>query len=233
MISVGRTECEVEADTCVEGFRDMLNVLNYLGKNNAENVRTIINQIKSDSSISNEEKESLIKPYYVLLDNKPDVEVRIRRCIFIGIMSLWEVSLRNFCQQLQFLEEKNSNRYNAIEKALSNKSNSDRYATLILGKYKKFYPNIKLINENFNELRNYFVHGSMFDGRNNKINEMIKLHPEFGIEHKTEKEESHIFYFSTNTGIESILNFIVDNLNSVRARVRNIIINKTIKTQSR
>lgn len=203
-IAKGRTDCEAERDTIVQGFVDMLKVLKQ-AKNQKENgIKSVLYDILTDHSFSAEEQRDSMRPYEDLLSEQEEIDIRIRRAIFIGLFSFWEISLRDITSYygLSCVSSRQKNEKN------EQPQKPQKLSACIKAIFSDKAPECAItIADGIRELRNYMTHGSLNPDRIQAIDLLRKSHPEFCIA-KCQPE----YYFSSYTGIETLTDYIVQTL---------------------
>ena len=90
----GRTNCQVERDIFYESFKDSISILIKSQKEEETYIKAILYDISASQYLSKEEKVSESRTYEQLLADIEEKYIRIRRTVFIGIYSYWEISLK-------------------------------------------------------------------------------------------------------------------------------------------
>lgn len=207
-IAKGRTDCEVERDTVVQRFNDLIRVLKQ-SKNRAEEyAKASLYDITNDKSISNEEQRSLARPFYDLLSVQEETDIRIRNIILIGMFSFWELSLMDICANypIDVVAAKGvkPRKDNARKNDKTHYSENDYLNAIFpFGRPE----NVGMISSQLKEFRNYLTHGSANDGRHDAIKKLISTHPEFCV---TKMQDS--YHITSYDGLEQILETINDAL---------------------
>ena len=203
MIEKGRSDCEAERDTIVQGFTDLLRVLKDAKNRAEEHIKAALYDIIQDGTLSDEERLAQMNEYNNLLSEQEETDIRIRRTILIGMFSFWEISLKNICDYYKIAVKK------ANIRKTSNQSKSDKEPNYNVSDYsaaifQSDIPEIiKLINNEIKELRNYMTHGSADAERMAIVDNLIAGHPEFGII----KTANH-YYVASYDGLDNILNIL-------------------------
>lgn len=205
-ISTARTDCKSEREIVVQGFSDLLRVLKVTKKQNEENIQKFISDIEKDITLSEEERRILISPYYDLLSEQEESDIRIRRTILIGLFSLWELSLKNICEYYHIDGGTTIEQKTTIRKRNNHRLYSvNDYITAI---FNRIIPHeIEIICTQIKELRNYMTHGKVDNKRQIIIDSLIVAHPEFCIIKKCED-----YCITSYNGLECILNCIYNGL---------------------
>lgn len=214
-IATGRTDCKSEREIIVQGFMDLLRILKATKKQNEENVQKSLSDIEKDKTLSEEERRILISPYYDLLSEQEESDIRIRRTILIGLFSFWELSLKNICEYYHINGVATKEKKTTIRKR-----NSDRLYSVndyIKAIFNSIVPHeIEIICTQIKELRNYMTHGKADNKRQIIIDSLIAAHPEFCIIKKCED-----YCLTSYNGIESILNYISNGLQLAEKTAKN------------
>lgn len=204
-IAKGRTNCEAEREVLIQGFVDLLDLVNKSKIDNEAHIKAQLYDINKDN-ISLEEKKTNAHPFLNLLSEIEEKNIRIRRTILIGIFSFWELSLKHLLEYHKIEVKKKEQR--AIKPNKEKKTpifNSTDYLYTIFDKDKP--DEVCLINDYIREFRNFMTHGGGDDNRFNIIASLQAQHPEFHIEGK--KTE---FYIGEYSGLKEILIHVVNAL---------------------
>lgn len=192
-IAKGQSNCKAERALVLLGFDELLQILAESQIEQENLLKAKLYDIVTDNSLSDDEKYTLKRS---LTDQLQDIEerhARIRRSIFIGIYSFWEVSLMNIVNTSFSMEE--------LEKILSKKQQNigvQDYLKMIYGE--KLPTIVYDISKHFRELRNYLVHGTLDDKRKLSMDYLISAYHEIDI-----KNSGNNFYFGNYNGLKSIL----------------------------
>lgn len=173
-IAKGRTNCQSERGLVLQGFSEQLQILEDAEIEQENVFKARLYDIITDYSISEDEKTSLKRPWSNELQELEERHIRIRRSVFIGLYSFWEVSLMDIANTyiLTMVE-------NARKSKRSKNFGASDYLKLIYGG--KLPSLVNLINNNIREFRNYIVHGTLTGKRKSLINVLADSHPEFCI----------------------------------------------------
>ncbi len=171
-IAKGRTDCKTERDLVLQGYREQLQILED-SQIEQENVfKAHLYDIITDYSISEDEKSSLKYPLSNELHKLEERHIRIRRSVFIGLYSFWEVSLMNIANtHIPAMVE------NARKSKKSKNFGASDYLKMIYGG--KLPSAVILIDNNLREFRNYLVHGTLTEARESLISTLANSHPVF------------------------------------------------------
>lgn len=173
-ISKGLTICKTERDLILQGFKEQLQILAD-SQNGQENLlKARLYDIIKDSSLPDEEKQTLKRPYLSQLEELMGYHIRIRRSLFIGLYSFWEVSLMDIV---------NTHIPTVVEAArISKKSTNFGASDYLKLIYTDKLPSpVSLIDNNIREFRNYMAHGVIKEKQEQLLNDLATAHPEFGI----------------------------------------------------
>lgn len=214
----GRTNCEAERDMIVQGFNDLLQVLKQAQKQKEIGIKSEVYDIITDQSISEEEKYTQKKPFYDLLSESEETNIRIRRTILIGLFSFWELSLKGIFDYYNIDVE--AAKLNNSQKKKQSKDKTPRLSEndYLNAIFKTERPKeVGFISSTIKELRNYMTHGSADDDRKAVIDSLISSHPEFCVS-KTQDG----YFINSYDGLDHILNIIIEGLCSVEATAKAI-----------
>lgn len=210
-IAKGRTICQAERNLVRQGFSEQLQILEDSQVEQENVFKAKLYDIITDLSISDDEKPSLKHSWSSELQELEERHIRIRRSVFIGLYSFWEVSLMDIANTYlsTIIQSK---------KTLVNKSISPGASDYLKQIYGKSLPaSIVIIDENVREFRNYLVHGSLTEKRMQMIDELLKTHPEFCIG----KVSKHYFLRSYK-GLMVLLNELSRELDSAEDKLLEI-----------
>lgn len=201
----GRTNCEAERDTIVQGFQELLNELKH-AKNQIEvQAKASLYDVVNDQSLSNDERWSQMRPFEELLSEQEEKDIRIRRTILIGLFSFWELSLKDLCKYYKIKVTKTkSNKKENISQHVYKFSEND-YLNAVFRDYRP--KNIALISSQIKELRNYMTHGCAGEDRQVIIDNFIVTNPDFCV-----SEISGDYYITSYDGLDKMLKIINDGL---------------------
>lgn len=217
-IAKGRTNCEAERDVIVQGFNDLLQVLKQAKNLKEIGIKSELYDIITNQSISEEEKYTQKKPFYDLLSESEETNIRIRRTILIGLFSFWELSLKGICDYYHIDVE--ATKLNNTQKKKQSKDKTPRlsendYLNAIFQAERP--KEVGFISSTIKELRNYMTHGSADDDRKAVIDSLTSSHPEFCVS-KTQDD----YVIDSYDGLDHILNIIIEGLCSVEATAKAI-----------
>lgn len=207
-ISNGRTNCQVERDFVLQGFSEQLQILKDSQVEQENVFKAHLYDIMTDYSISDDEKTSLKHPWFNELQELEERHIRIRRSVFIGLYSFWEVSLMNIAKTY---------RTSIIH---SPKAQTNKFMNFGAGDYLgQIYgdilpPSIVIIDGNIREFRNYMVHGSLTEKRRQLIDELQTKNPEFCIE-----KVCGNYFFRSYNGLRALLNLVSRELDNAENKV--------------
>ncbi len=174
-IAKGRTNCKAERDLVLQGFNEQLQILSTSQIEQSNLFKAHLYDIITDFSIYYDEKHTLMSPWSNQLQELEDRHIRIRRSVFIGLYSFWEVSLMDMANtHIPSIVEK------ALESQKSKNFGASDYLKLIYGGQLPALAD--LIDNNIREFRNYMVHGSLTEKRESLIKVLLSTHKEFCIE---------------------------------------------------
>ncbi len=84
-IAKGRTTCETERDSMVQGFHVLLKVLKHAKKQNEIQAKFALYDIANDKSLSDEERWYQMRPFNEMLTTPVESDIRIRRPVFYRV----------------------------------------------------------------------------------------------------------------------------------------------------
>lgn len=206
-IAKGRSTNQAEREIVIQGFREQLEIVEQAQIAQEQSVKAKLYDIITDSFITDEEKHSIECPYLKILEDLEEKHIRIRRSIFIGLYSFWEISLMNMSVCL------NTNNGNCVQEQTKKNLQKKRlgasdYLSIIYGE--NIPESVNIINKNIKELRNYMVHGSNNPMRKEAIEELIVKRSDFHI-----KVSAGEYYFDDYEGVRVILNLFECELNEI------------------
>lgn len=204
----GRTNCEAERDIIVQGYTDLLKVLKQAKLQKETGIKAELYDIICDSTISHEERQTQMRPFYEDLSEQEETNRRIRRSILIGLFSFWELSLKEVCEYYN-LDTAGGKGTKPKKKSESQKDEphygENDYLKAI------FHTNrpekVELISSKIRELRNYMTHGTAGATRKVAIDTLISTHPEFCI-----SKECGDYSIPSYDGLEQIMDTIKESL---------------------
>lgn len=209
-IAKGRTNCKAERDIVKQGFEEQLKILVAYNKQQEASLKSELYDILTDFSKSTEEKRSESVPLYNQLQELEDQNIRIRRAIFIGMYSFWEVSIKEIL-----------NTYSPFCVKSEKKTSKKNKKNILTHYLSEIYPEcapplVDIINHNIREFRNYSVHGTLSNSREKAINELIQSHPEFCI-----KSVDRSYYIDNFKGLNAILKLFQNELDNAEDTIKN------------
>jgi hypothetical protein len=204
-ISKGQLDIKSESDLVILGFEDQVKMLKDTQYQQEAVLKAQLFDILSDSTIDNDEKMSIKKPLLEELQNIKERHIRIRRTIFIGIYSLWELSLRTLSE----LKEQKS-----VNAEISNKGTTkeqESYARKCLNRIYAYNIPAKAldIDSYVRFLRNYMVHGKFPKDKLEQLCDFSANHPELYLNISADS-----CYISSYDGLLNLLTLIQDELNN-------------------
>lgn len=205
-IAKGCTESLAQRDIITQGFNDLLGVLNRYKNHNEIRIKAELYDIINEKSLSDEERVSQVSQFNGLLTELEEIAIRIRRTIFIGLYSFWELSLKNICEYYYM---------NCDRKKSARGYSENDYLNAILHSDRP--DKISLISIEIKELRNYMTHGSLDTKRKSIIDGLISAHPEFDIGKSGEE-----YYLTSYDGLKQILNIINEGAHYVEETAKTI-----------
>lgn len=214
-IAKGRTNCEAERDTMVQGFHELLKVLKHAKSQTEIQAKAALYDIANDKSLSNEERWSQMRPFNEMLSEQEESDIRIRRTILIGLFSFWELSLKDLCEYYKINVTKAKNvKKESNSKKRSNFSEND-YLNAIFPSTRP--ENIGLISSQIKELRHYMTHGSGGEDRQAIIDNLITSHPDLCV-----SKFCGGYTISSYDGLDKMLQIINDGLTIAEKTARTL-----------
>lgn len=221
MIAMGRTCCKYERDVVMQGFVEQLQILAQEQKKQEVDCKAALYDIMVDATIDEEEKRTRKKEWEDLLEDLGERHIRIRRSIFIGLYSFWEISLQELLNMIKD-DDSNANECpNRIvgQKARRSKSNKndgvDSYLSRIYGD-ENLPEKTAMINGAVREFRNYMVHNSLYPERQKVIDGLVNDYPKYCV-----KPMSGGYYISDYKGLSILLGEFEQELNRAEASLQN------------
>lgn len=214
-IAKGRTNCEAERDTIVQGFQELLKVLKHAKNQTEIQAKAALYDIANDKSLSDEERRNQMRPFEDMLAEQEESDIRIRRTILIGLFSFWELSLKDICEYYKIKVTK-ATRIKKEGKSKDGPTFGDNdYLNSI---YRDNRPeNVGLISSQIKALRNYMTHGSAGEERQKSIDTLMATHPNFCI--------SKIYggySISSYDGLDKMLKIINDGLRDTESTAKTL-----------
>lgn len=166
MIAKGRSNIEADIDFMYESYESLIERIEMSYKKDIQDIKDIIQSVKEDITIDYEEKQSILRPYFDALDTLNQQNIKSKNALFCTIYSFWEISLYELCKyyKVEFYKKNgNINYAPRITDYLHELLNEEAIACI---------PKI-LLNE-LDELRNYFIHGTLSPQRKNIIKNISK-----------------------------------------------------------
>lgn len=213
-IAKGRTDCKAERDLVLQGFREQLQILADSQNEQEDLVKARLFDLITDRTLSDEEKYTLKRPWSDHLHELEERHIRIRRSVFIGLYSFWEVSLMNIANtHIPAMVE------NARKSKKSKNLGASDYLKMIYGG--KLPSLVNLIDNNIREFRNYLVHGTLTEERESLISTLANSHTEFCI-----RGISKTYFIDNYKGVSEILMLFSKELENADNEILKIKITK-------
>lgn len=204
-IAKGRTTCETERDTMVQGFHELLKVLKHAKNQTEIQAKAALYDIANDKSLSDEERWSQMRPFNEMLTEQEESDIRIRRTVLIGLFSFWELSLKDLCEYYKInVTKAKKNKKENKSKRESNLSENDYLNAIFRDNRPEI---IGLISSQIKELRNYMTHGSADKDRQATIDRLMSANQDFCI-----SKISGDYYLTAYNGLDNILKIIENGL---------------------
>lgn len=195
----------------IQGFHELLKVLKHAKNQTEIQTKAALYDIANDKSLSDEERESQMRPFNEMLSEQEESDIRIRRTILIGLFSFWELSLKDLCEYYKInvtkarnVKKESKDQAENNPKKGPNLSEND-YLNAIFTNTRP--ENIGLISSQIKELRNYMTHGSAGEGRQEIIDTLMAARPDFGI-----SKVCGGYSINSYDGLDKILQIINDGL---------------------
>lgn len=209
MFAKGRSNIKAERDILFQGFRDQLKTMENALKLQETEIKAQLYDIISDLTIHDEEKNTLKKGLYETLENIEEQHIRIRRSIFIGLYSFWEISLKAICDTPSLT----GNTFKPQEKSDKTQSIVRRYLNII---YEEKIPSTaSLLNGPIRELRNYMVHGTLCKNQKNTLEKFVVEYPKFCVQISCKD-----YIFNNYAGLFTLLNIISEELDNAEIQFK-------------
>ena len=180
-------------------FNELINVMSSYESHGKDSIKEQLNLIVNDPLIPSEENyspKSLFEDELCIIE---EVQSTIRRSIAVGIFAFWELSLLEI---VNTYFKKDIDNYTDVS-AINRKHNIKVTDLLNIIFQNKVPKNISSFQESFSALRNFITHGKMSGSRKQKIQNLIREHPDFSI-----IESNNNFNFSSYSGLIKILTSI-------------------------
>ncbi|MCM1139922.1 MAG: hypothetical protein NC453_15255 [Muribaculum sp.] len=198
---------QAEREIVIQGFREQLEIVEQSQIAQEQSVKAKLYDIITDNLITEEEKHSIEFPYLKILEDLEERHIRIRRSIFIGLYSFWEVSLMNM-SDCQIANSGNTVQEQTKKNLQKKRLGASDYLSIIYGE--NIPESVDIINNNIRELRNYMVHGSNNPKRKEAIEELMEKRSEFHI-----KVSAGEYYFDDYEGLIKVLDSFERELNDI------------------
>lgn len=211
----GRTDCEAERDTIVQGFHELLKVLKHAKIQTEIQAKAALYDIANDKSLSDEERWSQMKPFNKMLSEQEESDIRIRRTILIGMFSFWELSLKDLCEYYKINVTKVKNVKKGSKSKKEPNLNENDYLHAIFHNNRP--EDVGLISSQIKELRHYMTHGSAGEERQEIIDNLMTEHPDFCI-----SKMCGGYSISSYDGLDKMLKIINDGLIDTEATAKTL-----------
>lgn len=209
-IAIGRSIQESERASFKNGFYELFEAVMQSNKSVEDSLKSTLENIMSDN-IDKDEKYSLSRPYIEALEYQKERDIRIRNTMLIAIYSYFETSLN----ELTFHTERHRKDESYIRTYLRSIFGNDHITK-----------DLETIDVALRPLRNIITHGGIKTGDLDRIDDLIKEHPEFSINRIDQS-----IYISSYSGLRNILDFISNALDDVELYIRKKISNDFAKTE--
>lgn len=204
----GRTNCEAERDIIVQGYTDLLKVLKQAKLQKETGIKAELYDIIFDTTISDEERQTQMRPFYDVLSEQEETDRRIRRSILIGLFSFWELSLKEVCEYYKLdvaaAKEPKPKKKNKSQNNEPHYGENDYLKAIF---HTESPDKVDVISSKIRELRNYMTHGTAGATRKVAIDTLISTHPEFCI-----SKECGDYSITSYDGLEQIMDTIKESL---------------------
>jgi hypothetical protein len=200
MISKGKTNIRAEIDFMYEAYSSLISRTENSFHRDINEINDRIRGIKEQNNIEPEELSSLLRPYQEHLDDLRKQESHSMVVLFVGIFSFWERALYGICQyrKIKFLKKDGSVNYAPkIDDFLSQLLNEGQRSSLPA-----------ILTGSLDELRNYYVHGSLAPCRKEILNSLseqsiVSIANDYTFQSFHELQESLELIYKTLIQIES------------------------------
>lgn len=206
-IAKGRTNCQSERELVLQGFYEQLKILEDSQIEQENIFKAKLYDIVSDCSLYEEEGYTLKRPWTEHLQELEERHIRIRRSVFIGLYSFWEVSLMDMANT--YIPTKVAIARNSKK---SNNFGTSDYIKLIYGNTLPL--SVFLIDNNVREFRNYLVHGTLTKKREALINALVNSHTELCV-----KAYGNVYFISDYKGIIELLTMLSRELDHAENQI--------------
>lgn len=206
-IAKGCTNRKAERDLILRGFCEQLQILKETQTQQESRLKARIYDIITDCVISEEEKRTLKEPWSHELEELEERNIRIRRTIFIGLYSFWEIALKDIVDSITNRKSVTdcNGKIKGSTKHAKNTPKAHCYLTTIYGD--KIPPTVLLLDGPIRMIRNSVVHGQPQRSQKTDIESLIKSRPDFSI-----KADCGQYYFSDYEGLEVLMNTFAQEL---------------------
>lgn len=214
----GRTNCEAERDIIVQGYTDLLKVLNHAKHQKETGIKAELYDIIIDTAISDEERQTQMSPFYEVLSEQEETDRRIRRSILIGLFSFWELSLKEVCEYYKLdvavAKDPKPKKNNKSQNNEPHYGESDYLKAIF---HTERPDKVDVISSKIKELRHYMTHGTDGVARKLAIENLMSTHPEFCI-----SKEGGDYFITSYHGLEQILTIIKECLLCAEATAKQL-----------
>lgn len=164
MIAKGRTVAEAEIEFMYNAYKSLIDRIDLSYKEDIQHIEKLIQQIETDTAIEYEEKRSELDQYDQTLDTLIQQRNNSYIALFCGIYSFWEKSLNVISKYYKVEFYKKDGSINYAPRITD-------YLKELLDK-KNYIPKVLLTG--WDELRNYFTHGTLSPKRKSIIESISK-----------------------------------------------------------
>lgn len=211
-IANGISNNQAEREQVLNGFREQLEVVEQSQIVQEQSIKAKLYDIITDCSISDVERTSLEQPLNSELAIIAEKHSRIRRSIFIGLYSFWEVSLNAICDMVNFCTNTTKGYKSQKKEGNEGKSKAWIYLNYIYGD--AIPEGCLLIDGAIRILRNYMVHGNLTDSQKYDLSEFCSIHTEYSI-----KNLYGDFVITDYKGLTNLLDVISNQLSRAEKQI--------------
>lgn len=165
MFAKGRTDAEAEIDFMYSSYKSLIDRIEKSYKEEIQYIEKLIQQIETGTAVEYEERESELYQYYQTLGTLIQQRSNSYIALFCGIYSFWEKSLVMLCRYYKVEFYKNDGSINYTPQIAN-------YLEKLLDGQNAYIPKVLLTG--WDELRNYFTHGTLSPKRKSIIESISK-----------------------------------------------------------
>lgn len=200
MISKGRTNLEAKIDFVYETFKVLIHRIEQSYENDLQDIHNVEVGIYEDSTLDQYAKHSILKQYFDERCSLSNQEKNAMEVIFCSIFSFWEKSLSEYYKMVIQKTNGKAKTYPKIKD----------YLEIILVERIDICPCV--LREKLDELRNYFIHGTLTEERE-------KIIQNLSVDNIRVKHFEDKYFFESFETIYQILEIVYDTLKKIASYV--------------